>query len=489
MEAQTYRPSASFIDLMIDAVFAVTKDARVVFASAACERIFGYSPEELIGKSMFDMMLPEDREMTRDSIVDVMAGLPQFHFENRYVRKDGQVVHIMWSARWSPADQLRIGVARDITERKRAEARQAMLYAIAEAAFSADDLPTLFKLIHRIVGGLLPADNFLVALYDEQTNQLSFPYHVDAHERMPQPYASATVALCADTLRTGKPLLLTADALRDRVQALTASITVMPLCWLSVPLNVHNGTIGVLVLKSYPGGVCYSEEDVELLQFVSTQIATVIERQQMQARLRYLAQHDALTALPNRGAFHDRFRAALARAKHEQGRLSVLYIDLDKFKQVNDTRGHGVGDRLLQEVAARLVQCVPASDVVARVGGDEFVILLHHLPLPEHASQVAEKIHDVLTRPYAIDGHDLSVRASIGIALYPDHGEFEQDLLKHADTAMYRMKNVDSPAIGAAIQMDDPVPADPAKPIVNPAPDEMLAHGMPGNGACVSASA
>jgi len=479
---------------MMDAVFAVTKDARVVFASAACERIFGYTPQEMIGKSMFDMMLPEDREMTRDSIVDVMAGLPQFHFENRYVRKDGQIVHIMWSARWSPAEQLRIGVARDITERKRAEAKQAVLYAIAEAAFAADDLPTLFRLIHRIVGSLLPADNFSVSLYDEQTDQLSFPYHVDAHEPAPQPYTSATGALCAETLcaetlRTGQPLLLAGVALRDRLTALNTPVAVMPLCWLSVPLNVHKGAIGVLVLKSYPGGVCYSEKDVELLQFACTQIATVIERQQMQARLRYLAQYDQLTELPNRGVFYDRLKVALALARREQGRLSVLYIDLDKFKQVNDTQGHGVGDRLLQEVAARLRQCVRDSDTVARVGGDEFVVLLQHLPLPEHATQVADAIHHMLTRPYAIDGHDLSIRPSIGIALYPDHGEIEQELLRHADTAMYRMKHGDAAPLGPPIVIDQPLQEALARPVDIAVPDEMPAPTPSDTDARVSASA
>ncbi|WP_438437925.1 PAS domain-containing protein [Kluyvera sichuanensis] len=127
MESNSHAPLSSFIDLMMDAVFAVDAHANIIFASASCERIFGYTPKELIGRNMFEMMLPEDRELTRNSIVDVMSGNPQFHFENRYVHKNGQVLNIMWSARWSPADQLRIGVARDITERKRSELLQSVL--------------------------------------------------------------------------------------------------------------------------------------------------------------------------------------------------------------------------------------------------------------------------------------------------------------------------------------------------------------------------
>src|ERR1700726_3525385 len=174
-------PFSSFIDLLMDAVFAVDADARIVFVSSACERIFGYTPQEMIGKNMFDLMAPEDRERTRQSVRDIMSGHPQLHFENRYIRKDGEVVHIMWATRWSPVDQLRIGVARDITERKRVESMQAALYSISEAAYAAEDPIALFQRIHQIVGTLLCADNFSVTLYDEEKDQLSFPYRVDEY--------------------------------------------------------------------------------------------------------------------------------------------------------------------------------------------------------------------------------------------------------------------------------------------------------------------
>ncbi|SHI20727.1 sensor domain-containing protein [Pollutimonas bauzanensis] len=441
MATTPHTPLASFIDLLMDAVFAVDAGARIVFASAACERIFGYTPQEMVGKNMFDMMAPEDREPTRKSVGDVMSGSPQLHFENRYIRKDGQIVHIMWSARWSPADQLRIGVARDITERKRAESKQAALYSISEAAYAAEDLLALFRRIHQIVGTLLPADNFSVALYDEETDQLSFPHHVDEYERTAKPSQPASGTLCAEIIRTGQPLLLTPDTVAARLEELQVCAGPDPICWLGVPLKSHKGTIGVLAVKSYPGGVCYSEKDQELLQFVSTQIATVIERQQMQVRLQHMAQYDQLTDLPNRGFLYDRLKVALSTARREQGRFSLLYIDLDEFKQVNDTLGHRAGDLLLQEVARRLTQCVRESDTVARVGGDEFVVLLQHVASPRQAALVAEKIRRALNRPCTMDGHSLNIVPSIGIALYPEHGSDEQQLLNHADKAMYSEKN------------------------------------------------
>lgn len=439
METKAYTPLASFVDLLMDAVFAVDANARVVFVSAACERIFGYTPQEMIGKNMFDMMLPEDRERTRQSVVEVMSGHPQLHFENRYIRKDGQVVHIMWATRWSPADKLRIGVARDITERKQAESKQAALYSISEAAHAAEDLLTLIQRIHQIVGTLLRVDNFSVALYDGETQQLSFPYYVDQYEQIPKPSKLAAESLYAEIIRTGQPVLTPVSTLTPP-EGSSGSPSTDPLCWLGVPLKSHKGTIGALVIKSYPGGVHYSEKDQELLQFVSTQIATAIERQQMQARLQHMAQYDQLTGLPNRGFLYDRLNTALSTARREQGRLSVLYIDLDKFKRINDTLGHSVGDLLLQEVAKRLTQCVRESDTVARLGGDEFVVLLQHIKKPEQATLVMEKIHTALSYPFVLEGHSLNIVPSIGVAHYPEHGELEQQLIKHADKAMYLVK-------------------------------------------------
>lgn len=441
MESNPHAPLTSFIDLMMDAVFAVDAHANIVFASASCERIFGYTPKEMVGKNMFDLMLPEDREVTRNSVVAVMSGHPQLHFENRYVHKNGQVVNIMWSARWSPADQLRIGVARDITERKRSESLQSALYSISEAAHTAEDLLKLFQRIHEIVGTLLPVDNFSVTLYDSETGQLSFPYHVDEFLQTPDPFTLIPGTFYAEIIHTGLPLLITPETMSARLEELRISFGMNPFCWLGVPLKSHKGTIGVLMVKSYPGGVSYNEQDQELLQFVSTQIATVIERQQMQARLQYMAKYDQLTDLPNRGFLHDRLKAALSTARAGEEQLALLYIDLDKFKQVNDTLGHGIGDLLLQETASRLKLCVRESDTVARVGGDEFVILLQGSSLPGHAAWVAEKIRNAFNAPFILEGHRLTIAPSIGVALYPEHGNDERQLLEYADKAMYLAKN------------------------------------------------
>jgi diguanylate cyclase (GGDEF)-like protein/PAS domain S-box-containing protein len=434
-------PLSNFVDLMLDAVCVVDALGRFVFVSAACERIFGYTPEEMIGRTMIDMVLPEDRARTLLAASEIIAGEPKPHFENRYVRKDGQIVHIMWSARWSEVDQLRVGVARDITERKQAEFMQAALYAISEAAHSAEDLLALFQRIHQIIGELLPTLSFSVALHDDTSDQLNFAYHVDEQEQTPATKSVAD-ALSAEVLRTGQPLRLTPTTLSAFPELLRSVMASDSLCWLGVPLHSQRGTIGVLIVRSCGGGARDTEKDLELLQFVSTQVAAAIERKQLQSRLLYMAQYDQLTHLPNRGLFHDRLKTALARARREQGQFALLYLDLDKFKQVNDTLGHAVGDLLLQEVSRRLKACVREVDTVARIGGDEFLVLLENIQSPDDAWRIAQKIHQALDQPLDLDGNVLSTRISIGIALYPEHGLEEKQLLKHADEAMYFAKKI-----------------------------------------------
>ena len=440
MESRNSAPLASYMDLLLDAVCAVDRQGRFVFVSAACERIFGYTPDELIGRPMIELVHPADRQRTLTAASDIMGGEPKHNFENRYVRKDGRIANILWSARWSEVDQLRIAVARDITERKQAESRQAALYAISEAAHVAEDLLALFKRIHLIIGEWLPALNFSVALYDEHGAQLNFPYHVDDLESQPEQPGTVTGRLCAQVIRSGQPILLTPDN-PDASSDFAALVAGQDSpCWLGVPLNSKNGTIGALIVKSVPGGERYTEQDKELLQYVCAQVATAIERKQLHTRLQHMAQYDQLTQLPNRELLRDRLKASLQLARMDGGRMALLYVDLDRFKQVNDTHGHAVGDMLLQAVANRLNGCVRETDTVARIGGDEFVVLLHSIHAADDTDIVVGKIRQVLARPLRLDGHNLSIHPSIGVARYPDHGTEEKQLFRHADEAMYCAK-------------------------------------------------
>ncbi|MDQ7969749.1 MAG: diguanylate cyclase [Oxalicibacterium faecigallinarum] len=432
--------SVGFIDLLPDAICIVDETGRFVFVSSAFERIFGYPPHEVIGKPMINLVHPDDRANTLAIADDIMTGNPRINIENRYIRKDGEIAHIMWSARWSPENKVRIAVARDITNRKKAETVRSALYAISEAAHVAEDLPDLFERMHGIISTLLPAENFSIALHDAEQQSLNFAYHVDQHQQSSAVLQQSAEKLYAEIVSTHQPVLVCTNdrlTLPPRLQTVGNQHA---LCWLAVPLLAKNGTIGALFLRSYNDGSHYTEQDKELLRFVSVQIATAVERTQLYARLQHASQYDPLTDLPNRGLLFDRLRTSLARARRRQEMMAVLFLDLDRFKEVNDTLGHAAGDQLLQEVARRLKQCVRETDTVARIGGDEFVILIESMQQPDYACIVADKIHATLGQPLQLDEHVVHILSSIGIAHYPNDGESEQSLLDHADAAMYEQK-------------------------------------------------
>jgi diguanylate cyclase (GGDEF)-like protein/PAS domain S-box-containing protein len=166
----------------------------------------------------------------------------------------------------------------------------------------------------------------------------------------------------------------------------------------------------------------------------------VTQRKHETERDRHLAYHDFLTGLPNRASFLPMLQSALARASRDSGQLACLFIDLDKFKPVNDAFGHHIGDKLLSAVGARLRASIRKSDVIARIGGDEFAVLLHDKVSPALACHVAETLLRNLARPFMIDAHRICIAGSIGLALYPDDGLRVDDLMMSADSAMYQAK-------------------------------------------------
>lgn len=268
------------VHLMLDTVFVVDGDNQILFVSDACESLLGYRADELIGTLITRYMHPEDLALTKASIVRVMSGQPHVDFRNRYLRKDGSTVHILWSARWYEDEEVRIGVARDVTA--------------------------------------------LVQAEDE---------------------------------------------------------------------------------------------------------------------LRFLAHHDPLTKLINRSLFYDRLVSGLSTARRHQNSLAVLFLDVNDFKTINDTYGHAIGDGVLCTVAQRLESCLRETDTAARMGGDEFTVLLTDIPSMEAVTHKIEQILTVLAEPLGAEFGGISMPScSIGVACYPADGDDADTLLRHSDSAMYTAK-------------------------------------------------
>lgn len=182
------------------------------------------------------------------------------------------------------------------------------------------------------------------------------------------------------------------------------------------------------------------EREVGKERIILLAIEDITERKKYEEKIQQMAFHDSLTGLPNRKLFSDRLGIVLAQAKRNKKKVGIVMLDLDNFKDVNDTLGHDVGDTLLKAVAERLSGTLRKSDTVARFGGDEFVLIFPDMEIIEEAIQVVQKIIDRFHKPFLIDTHQLVVTTSIGIAVYPNDGMDEEILMKNADIAMYQAK-------------------------------------------------
>ena len=201
--------------------------------------------------------------------------------------------------------------------------------------------------------------------------------------------------------------------------------------YVGIPLSLLLSILAWLVVRD-------RTRAVQTAEAINRELA---ERMRAEARLQYMAHHDALTDLPNRTLFSDRLKQGLAQAKRDKGILALLFLDLDHFKPINDTYGHAVGDLLLKEMALRMRKCVREADTVSRIGGDEFLVLLPTVETSQDAMRVAEKMLVALSQAFVLDGRDLHISGSIGIAIYPENGSNEILLTHHADTAMYYAKS------------------------------------------------
>ena len=436
----TLPPLTDVLDLVPDAVCVVDADGRYLFVNASFERIFGYRPEEVIGRPMIELVHPDDRDATLHAAARVQSGHLQRHFRNRYVRKDGRVVDIQWSARRSPDNRMRIAVGHEVTELRRAEDVQTALLAIAEAAHVESDLSPLLARIHRAIGSLLPADNVHVAMLEPGSQVLGYPYWHDTLGTRPAPGLLEDNTLVAEVVRRKTTVLADEVGTDGVVHAL------------AVPLATAQGVIGALVVRSAGPVLAWNDADRKRLEFVASQVAAACERSRHRQLLEYLAGHDPLTGLSNRHRLRVQLDRALSDARDADACVALLYLDLDGFKTANDLCGHEGGDALLREVAQRLRGTLRQGDAVARLGGDEFVILLPGCSAGAAARALADKVRLALRKPYRIGDHVLQLSASIGIAAYPGDGNTPESLLRHADQAMYAAKRAGGDRLAPAAE-------------------------------------
>jgi diguanylate cyclase (GGDEF)-like protein len=383
-----------------------------------------------------------------------------------------------------------VKLQQEIAERQKAVKMHKALLAISELSSSSKDINSFYEILHGEVNSFLSAKNLYIALLSDDGAELTFPYYQDEKISSPQPRQFSN-GLTELAIKTGLPLLIVDEnvfilseqgAVNKQKFSLKYPSKNLPKAWLGAPLIENGKIIGVLAIQHYQDEHAYQYCDLELIRFVSQHIASAImrkkaqedvqqsheqlekivnqrtqelqatnlnlrmqieERQKAEEQLYFEANHDALTKLPNRAMFSDRLSHALRHLKrHPNNRFAVLFIDLDRFKVINDTLGHHAGDEFLIEIAARLSDCVRDNDILARLGGDEFVILLDSLQSQDDVEEVASRIISAIEKPFELEGHTLYSNASIGIALCGQQYNDSNEILRDADAAMYQAKSL-----------------------------------------------
>lgn len=561
--------SRALIEAIPAAVILLDARGAVLDATPASARLFRVAPEELAGRQLADFLDPDEAPAVRELLQDFSTrsgGERETELRCRGADGGRRPLKASWVNRLSdPAIAAVVAELQELTEFRRTVALQSALYRIAAEARSVGEMSEFYASIHGIVGELLDAKNFFIAIYDSSRDIVTFPYFVDESDDSPEPMPPDG-SLTGYVLRTGQPLFVTNETFGDMVSRGLVNLVGAPsVDWLGVPLKIGGEAIGVLAVQSYVPTSRYVESEKAVLTFVSQHVAAALEhkravealrvseeryrqlfernlagvfrstldgrlldcndafvriygypsreeilavdarelypsergrsdfvaevrrsgsvvnfelccrrkdgtavwvlenvsliegapgepphlegtliditdRKRAEAQIQHLAFHDALTGLPNRALLSDRLALALARCRREKDRVAVLFLDLDHFKAVNDTLGHHAGDRLLNAVAERLRSCVREEDTIARVGGDEFVLVLHGLNRGADALRVAEKIREAILEPFSIGETTFRITTSIGVSLFPDNGEDPEALVRAADNAMYAIK-------------------------------------------------
>ena len=409
--------------------------------------------EFLIGKARWEVSAEPLNGSWDDHRRQLEARQPFYDLEMRVIDGEGRERFVSTSGRpffdASGAFQGYRGSARDITARKSEEhllkLEHSVTRTLAGAESASEGLKTVIRTLCESLGW--PCGRYFYA--DEQAGVLRYGESWNVPDAAVERFIAESrdltyrpgQGLSGRVWESGQPLW-SIEASKDPRASGTSrrSGSVLGVA-LVFPVISEGKTIGVLSLSGHDVREP-DERRLEAIRVIGSQIGLFLQRKQAELKIQHMAQHDTLTGLPNRALLLDRIGQAIAQAQRKRGVLALLFIDLDRFKTVNDSLGHQVGDRLLQSVAQRLEACTRGSDTIARIGGDEFVVLLSDLDEPEDARHVAQKVLDALAAPATIGAHDLKVTPSVGICAYPHDGEDVESLMRNADTAMYHAKQM-----------------------------------------------
>ncbi len=420
--------------------------STIVYVNEAFTRMTGYADTEVVGMSSRILHGTGTEARQLEEIRGAIERWEPTRTELMYCRKDGSEiwvdVNVVPILDERGAFTYWVSVLRETTDRKRAEILERDRNEVLQLVAGNEPIEKVLTQLARMVERQCPP--LVCSVFLIRDGRLSH----GASPSLPALYVEVFDGLDIDTgdgpfALTSPPRNLPVDELAAhpafRMQADMLQRLNFQSCW-PVPIRSGEGApLGTFLIYHREAREPEPAES-ELFEMASRLAAVAIEQRQLHDQLAYQARHDALTGLPNRFMFEERLHQSLVEARQHDWLLAVLFIDLDRFKQINDTLGHSIGDQLLQQVSRRFEGCLRKSDILARMGGDEFTLVLNELKDPQDAVRVAHKLLKTLETPFQVEAYELFVTTSIGISVFPRDGRDAVTLQRNADNAMYRAK-------------------------------------------------
>jgi diguanylate cyclase (GGDEF)-like protein/PAS domain S-box-containing protein len=443
----------SVIDTIPDFIFYKDRAGRFLGCNKAFQKLVGHGEDELIGRTAADFVPDQKAVFFSEQDQKTMSGGIPLVYEDWMPTAEGHSVYLemVKTPLFGAKGELLglIGVGRDITERQRNLNQERTRNRIFELLAKGGDLEEVLRHIVHSVESMREGLLCSILLVDDSGKHLL----LGAAPSLPEAYNRVV-----DGLPIGDGIGCCGTAAFRGERVIAENIYVHPFwapfaealelarqgglvsCW-SEPIRAGNGKIlGTFAIYQRQSSVP-DEHDIHLIQQAANLASIAIEHKRTEDTIWHQANYDSVTHLPNRRLFHDRLEQEMQKTQRKKQMLALLFIDLDRFKEVNDTLGHDVGDRLLVEAAQRISACVRDSDTVARIGGDEFTVILSELEDAHRVEHIAEHIVETLATPFQLGEESIYISASLGITLYPGDAEGVEGLIKNADQAMYVAKN------------------------------------------------
>lgn len=411
----------------------------------AAERIEKIRKDQVIGRSLLEVF-PGAREFGLFAVLQRVwqTGKPEHHPISLY--KDNRLTG--WRENYLyklPSGEV-VAIFEDVTARKQAESKLAIESAmngavarISRMIISSDSLQDISSALLAEILVLTGSKHGIIDLMDSKTNNLmamAFSPEIPMHEEGGA-FVHAPQGLVNWVLENKTGILSNSPLTDYRAKGISGGPAALTRL-LAVPAMFNNELLGIIAVADSPRN--YEQRDLDTVEHFASLFALAAQKKQAQDHIAHLAHHDPLTGLINRHLFPDRLAQAMILSQRHHKKIALLYVDLDKFKQINDAHGHLAGDAVLKEVASRLRGLLRDSDTVARMGGDEFVVILHDISSKTAVKNVAKKIIDTLAEPILFHETRFTVMASVGISIYPDDDKQIDALIQKADNAMYQAK-------------------------------------------------